>query len=311
MNTAVAFIIFRRPDTTRQVFNRIREARPPRLYLIADGPRLDKPGEAAQVQATRAVVAKIDWPCSVQRIYSSRNLGCRDRVISGLDAVFSSEPQAIILEDDCLPHPDFFQYCESALLHYRDENKLMHIGGNNFQPPRKYRKHTVFLTKYPHCWGWATWARAWEKRVSDLSNWAEPRMPQHILGMTDSDAERNFWSHLFGELHSQGNAISSWAYPWQFSIWREQAYCLAPGVPLVRNLGFGEEATHTHSGSSALSPRPRPLGSISHWPLISRPLKSFDEETFRTAYLHQERSWFRKTVNRWRIRLGAWRRKLY
>ena len=46
MKSAVLFLIFKRPDTTRRVFERIREAQPPRLYIAADGPRKDRPDEA-------------------------------------------------------------------------------------------------------------------------------------------------------------------------------------------------------------------------------------------------------------------------
>ena len=40
MQSPVLFLIFNRPDTTERVFEEIRKAQPPRLYIAADGPRV-------------------------------------------------------------------------------------------------------------------------------------------------------------------------------------------------------------------------------------------------------------------------------
>ena len=45
MKTAVLFLVFNRPDTTVRVFETIRQARPPRLYVAADGPRKNRTDE--------------------------------------------------------------------------------------------------------------------------------------------------------------------------------------------------------------------------------------------------------------------------
>ena len=121
LNTPVAFLIFNRPDTTQLVFNEIAKARPPKLLVVADGARTNKSGEAELCARTREIINQVDWECEVLTNYSDSNLGCRARVSSGLDWIFKQVPEAIILEDDCLPDPSFFRFCEEMLARYRNE----------------------------------------------------------------------------------------------------------------------------------------------------------------------------------------------
>ena len=122
LNTAVAFIIFKRPEETQRVFAEIRKVKPPKLLVVADGSRPDRPGEDLQCAAARAIIDQVDWECEIFRNYADTNLGCRDRISSGLDWVFDTVEEAIIIEDDCLPHPTFFRFAEELLERYRDES---------------------------------------------------------------------------------------------------------------------------------------------------------------------------------------------
>src|SRR4051794_37703129 len=133
MNTPVVFLIFNRPEQTRRVFNEIRKAQPSRLLVVADGPRADRFGEATLCDRTRAVIQHIDWPCEVTTRFSSVNLGCKLSVSSGLDWAFEQVAEAIILEDDCLPDPSFFPFCEELLERYRDNPQISQICGSNYQ----------------------------------------------------------------------------------------------------------------------------------------------------------------------------------
>src|SRR5690349_11830361 len=108
LNTPIVFLIFNRPDTTERVFSVIRQVRPLRLLVIADGPRDYKPGEEELCRQARAVIESVDWTCEVETNYSDVNLGCMRRISSGLDWAFNKVEEAIILEDDCLPNPTFF-----------------------------------------------------------------------------------------------------------------------------------------------------------------------------------------------------------
>src|SRR4030095_1100293 len=133
LQTPVALLIFNRPETTARVLAEIRNARPAKLLIIGDGPRPGEPADAERCLAARAAAANIDWGCEVLKNYSDVNLGCGQRPASGLDWVFQNVDRAIIMEDDCLPHPTFFRFCDELLEHYRDDERVMTVSGNNFQ----------------------------------------------------------------------------------------------------------------------------------------------------------------------------------
>jgi hypothetical protein len=159
VNTPIAFFIFNRPDTTARVFEAIRQAQPSKLLVVADGPRSTRPGEAEKCAATRAIIDQVDWECEVLTNYSDVNLGCRHRVSSGLDWVFEQVEEAIILEDDCLPHPTFFRFCEELLEWYRHDHRIVAISGDNFQNGHQSGEFSYYFSRYVHIWGWATWRR--------------------------------------------------------------------------------------------------------------------------------------------------------
>ncbi|MGC1799486.1 MAG: hypothetical protein WA701_03795, partial [Solirubrobacterales bacterium] len=185
--TPVAMLIFNRPETTARVFERVREARPPKLLVVADGPRADRPGEAGRCREARAVVEAVDWPCELMTDYSEVNLGCGKRISSGLDWVFDSVEEAIVLEDDCLPHPSFFRFCEELLKRYRAEERVVHVSGDNFQSAgraggavgRLLRlagrswSPSYYFSRYAHVWGWASWRRAWSDYDFEMTAWRD------------------------------------------------------------------------------------------------------------------------------------------
>ena len=199
MDTAVALIIFRRPELTARVFERIREARPPKLFVIADGPR---PGNAEDVRLcanTRAVVEEVDWPCEVVRDFADENLGLKRRIPSGLDRVFEEVTEAIILEDDCLPDPSFFPYCEELLERYRDDERVIHISGSQLlpDPPKKWSYH---FSRGPAVWGWATWRRAWELYDVELADWhskSRAEKKTDLRRMFEEEDEQRHWRFVW------------------------------------------------------------------------------------------------------------------
>ena len=161
MRSPVAFIIFKRPELTRAVIERIAAARPPKLFIIADGPRLDRADEADKCAATRAVTERIDWKCEVIRDYASTNQGAWRRVAGGLTSAFQQVQELVVLEDDCVPDPTFFQFCDDLLERYRHDDRVMHIAGNHFQAQnRRSIPYSYSFACYPISWGWATWRRA-------------------------------------------------------------------------------------------------------------------------------------------------------
>ncbi len=258
MNTPVLFLIFRRPEVTGRAFERIRAARPPRLYVAADGPRPGQAGERELAEATRNLVIEgIDWDCEVRTLFRDQNLGVREAISSAIDWFFEQEEQGIILEDDCLADPSFFDYCEELLERYRDDERVMHIGGNCFLDDLDLEA-SYFFSRFPHIWGWATWRDAWA-RYSPTSPDFEAEF-EAIRHSFSSPREEAYWHSTFSRYFDGG--FDSWAYGWEFSVWRHQGLAAYPTTNLVRNIGFGAAASHTKRWKDYKGLGRIPLGSL-------------------------------------------------
>jgi len=259
---SIAYIVFNRPRHTRETFQAIRAARPARLFVSADGPRLDHPTDSARCKEVREIVQQIDWPCEVHRNYADQNLGLKRRVSSGLDWVFSQVESAIILEDDCLPHPDFFTFCQDLLERYKDDERIWTITGNNNQDGKKRSNDAYYFSKYGHCWGWATWRRAWMQFDGDLKFWPQWKFSQDWRNKTPDSYEQNYWIDIFDRVYQK--KIDSWAYPWMATLWYHGGLTATPRVNLVTNIGIGPDATHTIADEEQDGTPVKPLGSITH-----------------------------------------------
>lgn len=263
VSTAVAFIVFNRPDHTAKTFAAIRAERPRQLFLIADGPRPGHPTNPERCAQVRELVSQVDWPCEVHRDFSEANLGCKRRVSSGLNWVFRNVEQAIVLEDDCLPHPDFFRFCDAMLQRYANDERVWVVTGNNFQDGQRHGTGSYYFSKFNHCWGWASWRRAWSHYDLEMKFWPQWRASQQWPELTPDRTERHYWENLFETAYQK--KIDTWDYQWMASVWYHRGLTATPNVNLVSNIGFGEDATHTRSTDSKLADlTARPLGALTH-----------------------------------------------
>lgn len=249
--TPVAFFIFKRPDTTEKVFEAIRQAKPMKLLVVADGPREDRIGESQKCSAVRAIIDRIDWDCEVLKNYSDVNLGCKNRVSSGLDWVFNTVEEAIILEDDCLPNSSFFRFCQDLLERYRNDERIMMISGTNYAGEWKSSTQSYHFSYYGGIWGWASWRRAWKNYDVTMELWESQEIKNRIRDVLANEfhykvREKQFEETFLGK-------IDTWDYQWSFSRLLQSGLSVVPSRNLVANIGFGEDSTHTSSTSSGVS----------------------------------------------------------
>jgi len=294
LSTPVLFLIFNRPDTTQQVFNAIRNARPPRLYIAADGPRDQRPEDRELCTSARSVTNQVDWPCDVQTLLREQNLGCRIAISSALDWFFQREEEGVILEDDCFPDPSFFLFCQELLSHYRDDHRIMHISGDNFQQGRVRGTGSYYFSRYSHVWGWASWRRAW--KFYDVTMSSFPRFAQEggMRSIFRSSQERRYWQRKFS-LARRGT-IDTWDYQWAYAIWTHHGLSIIPNVNLVANIGVGAGATHTagaHRGT--LASGVGSIGNLTH-PLFLLPDEVADRFTFHRHFLGPLSARIRRTI---------------
>jgi len=247
LNTPVALIIFNRPDTTALVFQEIAKARPPKLLIIGDGAREDKPDEIEKCAQARAIIEQVNWDCEVLTNYSDVNLGCRHRISSGIDWIFEHVNEAIILEDDCLPDQTFFRFCEEMLERYQEDERIGMIAGSNFLFGKKHGTASYYYSSSVSIWGWATWKRAWRHYDRDMKKWPQVQKKGWLKSLLLNRREHKHWSKHFQRTYD--GQIDTWAYQWVFANWLQGWKSVVPNRNLISNIGFGDGATHTKDNS--------------------------------------------------------------
>jgi len=278
--TPVVLLIFNRPWHTAQVLERIAAARPARLFVVADGPRSDEDRE--KCAAARAVVERVDWPCDVQRLYADTNLGIGVRAPSGLDWALAHTERAIILEDDCVPEPSFFAYCDTLLDRYATDDRIMTISGETYWGGKPEWPYSYHFSNYPLMWGWATWRRAWKLFDPDLRAWPELKASGAWTTFWGSDLEREYWSPVMDSMH-QGGFPECHDYRWLYTCWSQNGLTIHPAKNLVSNIGYGPDATHTVGSSPLANIKTEPLAIERHPPFVV-PLREANQAIFANRF---------------------------
>ena len=242
----VALIIFNRPDLTERVLSGIVAAKPSKLFVIADGPRPGVPGDLESCMAARDVIDRVDWDCDVIKNYSDVNLGCGLRPATGISWVFEQVEYAIILEDDCVPHPSFFPFCDEMLQRYADDERMVQVCGNlhHFGGPRGGASY--FFSRHNLCaGGWATWRRAWRHFDFKIELWPSLRETPWLRYVTGHHQAANYWERLFDAAHAGAGHVDFWDYQWTFACWIQNGLSIVPNTGLLTNMGFRPDGTHT------------------------------------------------------------------
>jgi len=251
LNTPVLFIIFNRPETTQKVFNAIRDIRPLRLYVAADGPRPTVESDVSRCAEARKIIEQVDWPCEVKTQFRDKNLNCGLGPSAAMTWFFENEEEGIILEDDCLPSESFFWFCQELLEKYRHDNRVMHIGGNNFlDGDTRNSSYPYYFSRNGHIWGWATWRRAWKMFDYNISQYETLKQQGYFDNFFLSWIEKLYRLRKFDATAARRGTVDWWDYQWDFARFINSGLAIVPEKNLVKNLGFGVGATHTTKNSS-------------------------------------------------------------
>ena len=238
-NTAILFLVFNRPDNTARVFNAIREAQPARLYVAADGARNE--AEKAVCNEVRAII-KIDWDCELTTLYREHNLGCKLAVSSAITWFFEKEEMGIILEDDCLPSRSFFSFCSEMLERYKDDERIMHINGSNFQDGVR-GSSSYYFSRMVCVWGWAGFRRVWEKYDLEMKTYPEFKRLNKIDKLPSYSKFKDYWIRSLDWTYE--GKINTWDYQYGYLIFSVGGLTIVPNVNLISNIGVGADSTHT------------------------------------------------------------------
>lgn len=246
LTTPVLFIGFCRIGPSRQVFEAIRAARPTKLYFAADGPR--NAAEAVRCEEVRALAKEVDWPCELHTRFNESNMGLRKGVSSAIAWFFEQEPEGIVLEDDTLPVPTFFRFCQEMLERYRNDQRIWVIMGNNLMTEYEGERDGSYYFSahgYGAPWGWASWRRVWQHYDVDMKQWPELKKSTRLKDFfLNKDEERDVHG-MFDYVHA--GKMNSWSYQLDITRIMNHGLNILPHTDLVRNIGFGVDGTHTVS----------------------------------------------------------------
>lgn len=307
LSTPVGFLIFNRPDLTEIVFEAIAKAQPKKLFVIADGPR--SPEEAEKCEKARLVIERVDWDCEVLTNFSEKNLGCGRREASGFDWVFSQVEEAIFLEDDTLPAPSFFNFCQTLLERYRHDERIMHINGDN-SLSQKRNEHSYYFSKYMHGWGWASWRRAWQHYDYNMKTWPEFKRAGLLELVCDDPYEQRYWTNIFDQMYEDPQVIDTWDYQWIYACWSQNGLAIAPNGNLISNLGFNRaDAAHTLGDDPRSGLATTDIWEISHPPFVVRHREA-DNYTFDYIFKGKEMKQMDTLSAKIRQRLSSAKRRV-
>jgi hypothetical protein len=308
LETPVLFLIFNRPEPTARVFATIRAQRPQQLFIAADGARDDRPGEAELVRQTRELASQVDWPCEVRTLFRASNLGCGGAVSGAITWFFEHVAEGIILEDDCLPHPDFFPYCQTLLARYRHEPSVGTIAGTHFLPAALPCPQSHYASKYFQMWGWATWRRVWALYDFDLHGLTQGEWFALLDRTHPNPTEAGYWREVYKNLSAR--VVDTWDFQMFFSCWRAGLNHVMPGRNLISNIGYGLDATHTNFTSPMANLPTQPL-TVGPEPVSLTPDRTVDSLIFFLRFLDSiTQTWWLEQVLSPGLRLGEARAEL-
>lgn len=238
----VLFIIFKRPQIAAVAFEQIKKVKPSKLYIACDAARTNVPEEEMLVDETKKLIlGMIDWDCQLNTLYQEKNQGCANAVYKAISWLFANEEYGVILEDDCVPNQSFFLFTEELLLKYKNDTRVGMICGTN-RIKFKISDSYVF-SNYKACWGWATWKRAW-LNMDILMNWSET---DRILDVIENSGYRahdiKYWKYRIKLIRKK--QVDAWDWQWYFSLASQNQLAIFPKTNLIKNIGFGDGATHT------------------------------------------------------------------
>lgn len=252
VKTPIVMIVFNRYEKALQVFKKVSIVKPSKLYIVADGPREGSQADLEKCKKVRSIFDEIDWPCDVIQIYSSINLGCSKRPHTGISLVFEKEEEAIILEDDCVPDVSFFKFCDTLLTKYKHDQRVMLISGTNYNTTWYRGENSYHFAKLGGTHGWASWRRSWEQMDIEIKVWDEA-VVKELLKEKLSTKLFYFRSKVYDSLINNSSNVSAWDYQFGFARLINNGLAIVPSVNLIKNIGYGEDSTHTSDSNSKVA----------------------------------------------------------
>lgn len=249
MNIGVIVFSYNRSRHLKKVIDGLKKNRGvSKLYIFQDGLKCEE--HRVEWERVHSVIKEINW-CQVEYKLSPYNKGLAKSIVDGVNSVFADNNAVIVLEDDCVPHPQFMEYMTNALKKYEMNKKVYHIGASSEPVDVVPNGTDAYFLGRINSWGWGTWKDRWEQFSNDYK----------MLGKVKADPELNDWFKLWGqdlESHILGNiygTTDTWAAFWALTVIIKKGYCMSPYESLINNIGFDGTGVHCGNNESRLKLR--------------------------------------------------------
>ena len=269
-NTPIILITFNRPDHVRQVLAEILKQEPQDLYICQDGAREGNENDLIKCQEVRDVVNELTSAYAIDHndftlhtLYQEKNLGCGPGPAAGITWFFEHVERGIVMEDDCLPHPDFFAYCEEMLNRYNDNPNVQFINATLYHD-RWNCDASYGFSRYMVTGAWAGWRETWQGFDLDMHTWNAWQFRKQVKRLTNSRTEANWWYWKLKEIQADTSKKSYWDYQMQMHLFKNEAITIHPKTNLVSNIGFDTEATHTMANDGRGGRKVMPILPLHH-----------------------------------------------
>lgn len=249
-NVPVLLTIFNRPDKTREAIEALRAAGPRQVFVAADGPRVERPEDAERCARTREEVSRMDWPDQVHTLFRPTNLGCDPAVAGAIKWFFEHVEHGVIIEDDCILHPDYFRFAEELFERFADDKRIMQISAMS-PYPRRTRSYEYHFSRMFRCGGgWGTWRRAWALYSEQVDRYDGEI--EAILRAT-YPRYRDFLVRLRHYRTLRRGGAENWDLYWNLACYANHGLAVVPERNLARNSGFGPDSTHTRTSKGPMA----------------------------------------------------------
>ena len=237
--SAVLLLAYRRWGNLDLILDECRFAGINRIYIHIDcGTSVEEIEDVART-IEKAIAYRQQWGIDIRVATQSENVGCAVSMIQSLDKIFLFEKQIVVLEDDCIPTPDFFHFIDESFREMESNAQIGIACGTQFAP-LGITQDRWLLSRYPFNWGWGITKSQWALLSSRMVKRDKLKHFDNLI----SQEEATYWNA------GARRALDGYTDVWDTLLVREmirhKLLSILPGKNLVRNVGNDAHALHTN-----------------------------------------------------------------
>ncbi len=239
MKVATVLFTYNRSWHTQQVLEGLSKSSvlPEKLYIFHDG--LKRGHDENKWKEVRELIHKVCF-CPIEIIESEANKGLAESIVDGINYVLKDNDAVIVLEDDCVPAPDFVNFMLQVFHKYQYEQSVYSASGYAWHIDVKSEQYDAYFNGRMSSWGWGTWKDRWQHYSQD-NHILERIMTEKKKSIELAAWAKDYPMMLYDRIKGNNN---SWAVYWGLKIIENNGLCICPYKTLIKNIGFDGSGVH-------------------------------------------------------------------